>query len=111
MGTGFAVFGRSKEGSKQAAERHVQKNLMWHKSEKRPITQDEYRELVLERAVKNFALLTAVRISPEFDAPQFATDWAKVAGDGIRCDSIRHKNLISKMGEKQKFKWTIYKPD
>lgn len=106
MNGAFAVFGRSKAGSKLSAESYVLKHKMWNKEEKRPITLDEFRAMVDERAQKLFASKSSIKISPEFDAPQFCHDWIALAKDEIRCDGVRRKEAL----ENGKFRWSAWKP-
>jgi hypothetical protein len=42
---------------------------------RRPLTEAEWRERVDEEATSIFARMKPVRVSPEFDAPQFARDF------------------------------------
>ena len=73
---GFCVYGQSMEVARARAAKKVS---TFDSEAKRPLTEVEWRERVDEEATGIFARMKPVRVSPEFDAPQFARDFIDLA--------------------------------
>lgn len=84
----FCVFGLSKAACKATAER-VLPSYEIYGEVRRELTMEEWR---IKRDAMASKLLQesekVVRISPEFDAPQFCRDWIAVAPGEIRLAKI-----------------------
>lgn len=77
----FCVFGVSRSDCKRIAEKKVS---FYDKEKERDLTMEEWRAAVDALAQDLFATTTRHRqVSPNFDAPQFAREWAALAQ---RCD-------------------------
>lgn len=73
---GFCVFGQSMEVARNRAAKKVSE---FEPGTRRPLTQVEWKERVDEEAAAIFTRMKPVRVSPEFDAPQFAYDFIDLA--------------------------------
>lgn len=105
MSGAFAVFGRSRRKCRESAERTLDAKFL--KDEKRFQTMAEWLIDVQAKADKSFERKTRIRISPEFDTPDFCRDWIELAKDEIRLPEIRHKK-VEIIGNKSKTTWTPY---
>ncbi|WP_434715477.1 hypothetical protein [Paraburkholderia sp. A3RO-2L] len=73
---GFCVYGKSMEVARTRAAKKVSE---FEPGSRRPLTEAEWRERVDEEAAGIFTRMKPVRVSPEFDAPQFARDFIDLA--------------------------------
>ncbi|PVX86441.1 hypothetical protein [Paraburkholderia unamae] len=73
---GFCVYGQSMEVARARAAKKIS---TFDSEAKRPLTEVEWRERVDEEASGIFTRMKPVRVSPEFDAPQFARDFIDLA--------------------------------
>jgi hypothetical protein len=62
--------------------------------------QHEYERELQEKAESLFESMKPVQISPAFDAPQFAEDWARVAARTVKCRSLEVMALAPKINKK-----------
>ena len=76
----FCVFGVSRSACRTEAERKIVAHDMT--LSQFAAARDALAEKLFEEAVK------AVRISPEFDAPQFAHDWMAVSPNEIKLAKV-----------------------
>lgn len=77
---GFCVYGQSLEIARTRAAKKVSEfEPSGEPGKKRRLTQAEWAERVNEKATGIFASMKPVRVSPEFDAPQFARDFIDCA--------------------------------
>ena len=108
----FCVYGASRRVAMARAEKKV-------KVDKLPL--EERHRRVLRAADDIFAKMKPVQVSPQFDAPQFAWDWIKVALKSgevkfpvvmVRTRKVDEKGrpVISKRTEAQQMIWAPYKP-
>lgn len=85
---GFCVFGISRALARQRAEKKVPTAIGTGK-DRRELTAQEWGGLVRKEADVIFETADrAVKISPEFDAPQFCLDWIAVAPSEVRLTKI-----------------------
>lgn len=84
----FCVFGMSRTLARQKAERKVPTTTGEGKN-RRPLPIGEWAQRVRETGAEIFdAAEKAVKISPEFDAPQFCRDWIAVSPSEVRLTKI-----------------------
>lgn len=90
----FCVFGMSRALARQKAEKKVETFVHEtppgaEKSVRRALSIAEWAQRVNERAAQIFdSTERAVKISPEFDAPQFCHDWLSVAPDQVKLAKV-----------------------
>lgn len=90
----FCVFGVSRTDCMRIAEKKVKR---YDDEKKRNLTMEEWRAKVEALAQDLFATTTRHRqVSPAFDAPQFARDWAALAqrSDQVKGVDIRVRNIV-----------------
>jgi hypothetical protein len=84
----FCVFGISKAACKAAAERALPSYEIYGKA-RRELTMEEWRVKRDAMAVQLFEESTRpIRISPEFDAPQFCFDWMASGRSEIKLTKV-----------------------
>jgi hypothetical protein len=49
----------------------------------------EYEQELAETAESLFETMKSLQVSPAFDAPQFANDWAAVAARTVKCRALQ----------------------
>jgi len=92
--TAFCVFGVSRTDCKRIAEKKVK---FYDNEKKRDLTMEEWRAAVNALAQDLFATTTRHRqVSPNFDAPQFAREWAALAqrSDQVKGADIRVRTVM-----------------
>lgn len=107
----FAVFGVSRG--------HIREQVLKHASPGKGVTRDQFEQAIDEIVDKKFETKKArVRLSAEFDAPQFCVDWINAAGkvDGFRDLVIYARqpkkdkagNLVTNKKGRQVISWQPY---
>nr|WP_132451672.1 hypothetical protein [Paraburkholderia sp. BL8N3] len=89
------MFAASLDVAKVRAEKKVS---TYDKEAKRPLTESEWRERVALEATNIFGRMKPVRVSPEFDAPQFAKEFCSLA-EKTYADAITNMKVM-RIGEK-----------
>ncbi|BEV15110.1 hypothetical protein HBDW_18980 [Herbaspirillum sp. DW155] len=90
----FCVFGVSRSDCMRIAEKKVK---FYDDEKKRNLTKEEWCAKVDALAQDLFNTTTRHRqVSPAFDAPQFAREWAALAvrGDQVKGADIRVRNVV-----------------
>jgi hypothetical protein len=82
--TSFCVFGITQETALAAATKKVK--VYEQGGVMKP--QHQYERELKEKAESLFETMKPIQISPAFDAPQFAQDWAGVAARTVKCRSL-----------------------
>jgi hypothetical protein len=84
----FCVFGMSRTLARQKAEKKVP-TMIGEGKERRPLTPFEWGQLVQAKGAEIFdSAEKVVKISPEFDAPQFCRDWLAVSPGEVKLARI-----------------------
>jgi hypothetical protein len=81
----FCVFGVSRGNCRLTAEKKVPTSVSDEKGKNRSLSQEEWaarRDLLAARLFDEGA--RPVKVSPEFDAPQFCRDWLAVSPGEVR---------------------------
>ncbi|MFD1555999.1 hypothetical protein ACFSHT_10240 [Paraburkholderia silviterrae] len=94
---GFCVYGQSMEVARKRAEKKVSE---FDPGTRRPLTPVEWKERVDAEAVGIFAQMKPVRVSGEFDAPQFARDFIDVALETAQCANMAVMRIEKKRDAK-----------
>ncbi|MRT27611.1 hypothetical protein [Herbaspirillum sp. CAH-3] len=90
----FCVFGVSRTDCLRIAEKKVKR---YDDEKKRNLTMEEWRAQVDALAQDLFNTTTRHRqVSPAFDAPQFAREWAALAlrTDQVKGADVRVRNMV-----------------
>lgn len=84
----FCVFGVSKSTCRAKAEKKVP-NVIGSGRDRQPIPISEWAEQVKAKSEEYFfGEQKPVKVSPEFDAPQFCRDWLSVSPSEVRMARI-----------------------
>lgn len=82
--TSFCVFGITDQVAKSKADKKVK--TTGPGGVMKP--QHEYEQELASTAATMFATMKPLQISPAFDAPQFAADWAAIAARTVKCRDL-----------------------
>lgn len=88
----FCIFGVTQEAAKAKAMKKVSPTRPG--GVMKPV--HEYEQELAETAESFYANMKPIQISPAFDAPQFASQWAGIAARTVKCRDLELRARVAK---------------